>query len=242
MAASVIGCVISMEIVAVTLLVLVVTLLIIQHCHIHQLPLWSLQQLLSYLLQLFLQARSLSYLMNISFLSYLGSCLSLNLNYSGCCDYSQTSTCSNNGCYCDQSCHSFGDCCSDIASIGCHPFGITSITSLITSLTLSTSPISAVFASRFTTTMSHTPTSSLVTSTVITTSISTVVASKFITIMSYIPTSSLVTSLTMSTPITTVAASKLTTTMSHTPTSSPVTSTAITTPIPTVTAGKFTIL
>ena len=242
MAASVIGCVISMETVAVTLLVLVVTLLVLQQCHIHQSPLWSLQQLLSYLLQLLLQARSLLYLMHVSFLSCLGSCLSLNLNYSGCCDYSQTSTCSNNGCYCDQSCHSFRDCCSDIASIGCYPLGITPITSLITSLTTSTSPISTVTAGRFTTTMSHTPTSSLVTSTVTTTPISTITAGMFITIMSYTPTSSLVTSLTMSTPITTVAASKLTTTMSHIPTSSLVTSMATNTPVSTVTAGKFTIL
>ena len=59
--------------------------------------------------------------MNKSYLSCLGSCLSLNLNYSGCCDYSQPLLCSNNGCYCDQSCYSFGDCCSDIGNISCFP-------------------------------------------------------------------------------------------------------------------------
>ena len=30
-------------------------------------------------------------------------------------------TCHNYGCYCDQVCHIFRDCCSDIANIGCHP-------------------------------------------------------------------------------------------------------------------------
>ena len=51
----------------------------------------------------------------------LGSCLALNLNYSGCCVWLQSPTCSNSGCYCDQDCHIFNDCCSDIADIGCHP-------------------------------------------------------------------------------------------------------------------------
>ena len=51
----------------------------------------------------------------------LGSCLALNLNYSGCCIISQSSTCYVNGCFCDQTCHSWDDCCSDIADIGCHP-------------------------------------------------------------------------------------------------------------------------
>ena len=49
----------------------------------------------------------------------LGSCLALNLSYSGCCLLSLSPTCSNNGCYCDQKCHIFNDCCSDIADIGC---------------------------------------------------------------------------------------------------------------------------
>ena len=50
----------------------------------------------------------------------LGSCLALNLNYSGCCSWS-TLACYNNGCYCDKNCHNLNDCCSDIADIGCHP-------------------------------------------------------------------------------------------------------------------------
>ena len=50
----------------------------------------------------------------------LGSCLALNLNYSGCCSWSNSPSCSNNGCYCDQNCHIFNDCCSDITDIGCH--------------------------------------------------------------------------------------------------------------------------
>ena len=48
----------------------------------------------------------------------LGSCLRLNLNYSGCC---VSSHCSNKGCYCDQVCYIFIDCCYDIGDIGCHP-------------------------------------------------------------------------------------------------------------------------
>ena len=51
----------------------------------------------------------------------IDSCLALNLNYSGCCVFSLSATCSNNGCYCDKSCHIFRDCCNDIADIGCHP-------------------------------------------------------------------------------------------------------------------------
>ena len=51
----------------------------------------------------------------------LGSCLSLNLNYSGCCDRSLSPKCGNNGCFCHQSCHVWDNCCSDIADIGCYP-------------------------------------------------------------------------------------------------------------------------
>ena len=51
----------------------------------------------------------------------LGSCLALNLSYSGCCIMFLSPPCSNNGCYCDQNCHNLNDCCSDIADIGCHP-------------------------------------------------------------------------------------------------------------------------
>ena len=50
----------------------------------------------------------------------LGSCLALNLSYSGCCVRSKTQICSNNGCYCHQDCHIFNSCCNDIANIGCH--------------------------------------------------------------------------------------------------------------------------
>ena len=53
-----------------------------------------------------------------------GSCLALNLNYSGCCVWSLSPTCWNYGCYCDQICHTAGDCCSDVADIGCHPISI----------------------------------------------------------------------------------------------------------------------
>ena len=51
----------------------------------------------------------------------LGSCLALNLNYSGCCVFSLSTTCNNNGCYCDKFCHIFRDCCNDVSDIGCHP-------------------------------------------------------------------------------------------------------------------------
>ena len=51
----------------------------------------------------------------------LGSCLALNLGYSGCCVWSLSPFCNNNGCYCDQHCHMWNDCCSDIADIGCYP-------------------------------------------------------------------------------------------------------------------------
>ena len=51
----------------------------------------------------------------------LGSCRALNLRYSGCCVWSLSPPCGNNGCYCDQGCHEFSDCCTDITDIGCHP-------------------------------------------------------------------------------------------------------------------------
>ena len=50
----------------------------------------------------------------------LGPCMALNLNYPGCCNISLSPSCSNNECYCDQTCYSWGDCCSDIANISCH--------------------------------------------------------------------------------------------------------------------------
>lgn len=51
----------------------------------------------------------------------IGSCLALNLGYAGCCMSYLTSKCHNKDCYCDRACHLFGDCCSDIISIGCFP-------------------------------------------------------------------------------------------------------------------------
>ena len=32
---------------------------------------------------------------------------------------SPSQPCDNDGCYCDQICHDWGDCCSDITAIGC---------------------------------------------------------------------------------------------------------------------------
>ena len=58
----------------------------------------------------------------------LGSCLELNLNYSGCCMFSLSTTCRNNGCYCDKFCHIFRDCCNDVTDIGCHPDSVPSHT------------------------------------------------------------------------------------------------------------------
>ena len=57
----------------------------------------------------------------------IGSCLALNLNYSGCCVWRLSSTCFSIGCFCDQGCHSLGDCCYDIGDIGCFPASPTPI-------------------------------------------------------------------------------------------------------------------
>ena len=59
----------------------------------------------------------------------LGSCLALNLSYSGCCILSLSPTCSNNGCYCDQNCYILNDCCNDIADISCYPTSYSTIAS-----------------------------------------------------------------------------------------------------------------
>ena len=67
----------------------------------------------------------------------LGSCLALNLSYSGCCIFFLSPPCSNNGCFCDQDCYNAKDCCSDIADIGCHP---TSSYSLVASLPSTNKP------------------------------------------------------------------------------------------------------
>ena len=63
----------------------------------------------------------------------LGSCLALNLSYFGCCVSFLSQTCGNNGCYCDHVCHIYGDCCSDVANIGCHLISPSSPTVLSTS-------------------------------------------------------------------------------------------------------------
>ena len=68
----------------------------------------------------------------------LGSCLALNLSYSGCCVWSPLSPCKSNECYCDQDCHDVGDCCSDIAELGCHP---ASYYSVVVSLTSTNKPL-----------------------------------------------------------------------------------------------------
>ena len=61
-------------------------------------------------------------------MSILGSCKSLNLQYSGCCSAPPSQTCSHMNCHCDQACHSNNDCCSDIDDIGCYPVPSSSLT------------------------------------------------------------------------------------------------------------------
>ena len=51
----------------------------------------------------------------------LGSCKSLNLREPGCCVTSRTKSCISIDCYCDFTCYSNNDCCSDITDIGCYP-------------------------------------------------------------------------------------------------------------------------
>ena len=58
-------------------------------------------------------------------MSILGSCKSLNLQYSGCCLSPPSPNCKNEDCYCDLTCYSNNDCCSDITDIGCHPLNET---------------------------------------------------------------------------------------------------------------------
>ena len=70
--------------------------------------------------------------------SIIGSCASLNIT--GCCD---NGTCyTGTGCYCDQLCYQYNDCCPDIASIGCLPNFISS--SFATSSILTASPTPTV--------------------------------------------------------------------------------------------------
>lgn len=50
----------------------------------------------------------------------IGSCKAAG--YEGCCDPKQGAICWGSGgdtCYCDELCYSYGDCCHDVADIGC---------------------------------------------------------------------------------------------------------------------------
>ena len=49
----------------------------------------------------------------------IGSCVEFVDVIGGCCVFS----CYAQGCYCDQVCYQFNDCCSDIEDIGCFPQG-----------------------------------------------------------------------------------------------------------------------
>lgn len=69
----------------------------------------------------------------------LGSCLALNLGYTGCCMFYFSSKCHNKDCYCDRACHIFGDCCSDITSIGCFPIKKSTVLSITRTLSSTTS-------------------------------------------------------------------------------------------------------
>ena len=77
--------------------------------------------------------------------------MALNLTYSGCCVSSLSPTCSINGCWCDQICHVFQDCCSDVNDIGCYSVTSSSTsstpTSSITSSETPLSPTSTLLAS-----------------------------------------------------------------------------------------------
>ena len=50
----------------------------------------------------------------------IGSCVELVGVIGGCCE----SSCSAQGCYCDQVCYQFNDCCPDIEDIGCQAPGM----------------------------------------------------------------------------------------------------------------------
>ena len=50
----------------------------------------------------------------------IGSCVAQGFN--GCCTEGSCSVSAGGStCYCDQVCHNFGDCCSDIEEAGCFP-------------------------------------------------------------------------------------------------------------------------
>ena len=46
--------------------------------------------------------------------------MALNLSYPGCCDWNISPPCRIKDCYCDETCHTTNDCCSDIDDIMCH--------------------------------------------------------------------------------------------------------------------------
>ena len=72
--------------------------------------------------------------------------MALNLTYSGCCVSSLSPTCFINGCWCDQVCHVYQDCCSDVTDIGCYPVTSSSISSTPTSsMTTSTTSETALY-------------------------------------------------------------------------------------------------
>ena len=49
----------------------------------------------------------------------IGSCVEHVGVIGGCC----VSSCDAQGCYCDQFCYQYNDCCPDIEDIGCFPSG-----------------------------------------------------------------------------------------------------------------------
>ena len=50
-----------------------------------------------------------------------GSCKELRISNSGCCVSTRTQNCLSIDCFCDETCYSNNDCCSDITDIGCYP-------------------------------------------------------------------------------------------------------------------------
>ena len=51
---------------------------------------------------------------------FIGSCVEHVGIIGGCCVFNN---CYAQGCYCDQVCYQFNDCCLDIEDIGCFPLG-----------------------------------------------------------------------------------------------------------------------
>ena len=83
--------------------------------------------------------------------------MALNLTYSGCCVSSLSPTCSINGCWCDQVCHVFQDCCSDVTDIGCYPVTSSSTSSTPTSSMSSLTTSETILPTTSTSTTSETP-------------------------------------------------------------------------------------